>query len=460
MGVDVADLPAGWRAEPLVNCTSDGNISYGIVQPGRPTPHGIPMLRVNNIQNGSLDLGEVLQVSAEIEAGYKRTRLAGGEIILTLVGSTGQSLVVPHELAGWNVARAIAVIRPKPELSANWINICLKTGAAQHFLDVRANTTVQKTLNLKDVKEIPIVFPPEGERKKIELIAVAIDDKIALNLRMNRTLEALAQVIFKSWFVDFEPVRAKAAAKADGADSAAIERAAMAAIAGRSIEEAIAREDFFQDLSPENRESLARTSACFPDTFQDSELGEIPEGWRPSPLSKMLQLEYGKALKKSDRQAGTIPVYGSGGVTGYHNSSLVIGPGIIVGRKGSIGSIFWEGQSFFPIDTVFFVKPLHYYSLEFIYCLLKTLGLNQMNTDAAVPGLNRNNVYRLEVPDIPMELVVQFSRLTGSLLAKIGSNDFESSTLSQLRDTLLPKLLSGELKVPEVETQAEEVDGQ
>ena len=111
-----------------------------------------------------------------------------------------------------------------------------------------------------------------------------LDDKIELNRRMNRTLEAMAQAIFKSWFVDFEPVKAKAAAKAAGASPAAIERAAMAAIAGRSIEEAIAQEGYFDDLTPSNRESLAQTAALFPDAFQASELGEIPEGWTAKPL--------------------------------------------------------------------------------------------------------------------------------------------------------------------------------
>jgi len=148
----------------------------------------------------------------------------------------------------------------------------------------------------------------QEERTTIALILSAFDDKIELNRRMNRTLEAMAQAIFKSWFVDFEPVRAKASAKDAGADSAGIERAAMAAIAGRSIEEAIARQDFFEDLTPENRESLAQTAAIFPDTFQDSELGEIPEGWAVRSLDNVANYQNGLALQNYRPQEGEDPL--------------------------------------------------------------------------------------------------------------------------------------------------------
>ncbi|WP_048669726.1 restriction endonuclease subunit S, partial [Vibrio crassostreae] len=90
----------------------------------------------------------------------------------------------------------------------------------------------------------------------------------------------------------------------------------------------------------------------FPEKLVESELGLIPEGWEPKQLKDVLELAYGKALKKTDRVAGDVPVYGSGGLTGYHNQSLVEGPGIIVGRKGTVGSVYWEPKAFYPIDTV------------------------------------------------------------------------------------------------------------
>ncbi len=166
-------------------------------------------------------------------------------------------------------------------------------------------------------------------------------------------------------------------------------------------------------------------------------------------LDSVLELAYGKALKASDRVNGDIPVYGSGGITGYHNESLVTSTSIVVGRKGTIGSLYWEELPFFPIDTVFYVRS----NCPMTYCfyLLKTLGLNEMNTDAAVPGLNRNNVYRLLVPFPNLPVISTFSNITSVIRDKIFCNNNQIKTLTNLRDTLLPRLISGQLRLPDVE---------
>lgn len=125
----------------------------------------------------------------------------------------------------------------------------------------------------------------------------------------------------------------------------------------------------------------------------------------------------------------------------------------MVGRKGTVGSLYWEDRNFYPIDTVFYVKsPM---PLTFCYYLLQTLRLEEMNTDAAVPGLNRSNAYRLEVA-IPSEGVVQSFALIASLFReKILSNSLENSNLAAMRDLLLPKLMSGEIRLREAEEQLE-----
>ena len=142
-----------------------------------------------------------------------------------------------------------------------------------------------------------------GEQRAIAHILGTLDDKIELNRRMNETLEELARSLLKSWFVDFDPVRAKAEERDTG----------------------LPRE--IADL--------------FPDSFEDSELGEVPRGWGVRKLGELLELEYGKALKAEDRCAGNIPVYGSNGQVGWHNEKLVNGPGIVLGRKGNPGVVTW-----------------------------------------------------------------------------------------------------------------------
>ena len=120
--------------------------------------------------------------------------------------------------------------------------------------------------------------------------------------------------------------------------------------------------------------------------------------WENKKLGDICELKYGKGLPKEKRINGHYPVYGAGGIIDYHNEYFIKGPGIIVGRKGTIGKVFYEKQNFCPIDTVFFIKEnQNNYSLKFLYYLLQTLNLDTLNSDAAVPGLNRNVIYSQEI---------------------------------------------------------------
>lgn len=193
------------------------------------------------------------------------------------------------------------------------------------------------------------------------------------------------------------------------------------------------------------------TTALFPSRLTSSPLGDIPEGWEVGHLSDILELLYGKALAKEDRQSGPYPVYGSGGVTGYNSSALVKGPGIIVGRKGTVGSLYWEDRNFFPIDTVFYVVPKQYFSLAYIFSQLECLGLENMNTDAAVPGLNRENAYRLDIVKPSQSILTAYTSTASEIRGKIRANNSEIEKLEKTRDYLLPKLISGDIRIPDAE---------
>lgn len=317
---------------------------------------------------------------------------------------------------GW-LNQHIFKVTPRLDLDRTFFFYLLRY-LKPNFVGIARNkqTTGLGHVTKRDLQSIEAGYPTDGEEQRaIAHILGTLDDKIELNRRMNETLAAIARAIFKSWFVDFDPVRAKAN--------------------GDPPESICRRLGLTPDLL-----------ALFPDRLVDSELGEIPEGWLQKRVDDFLELAYGKALKSSDRLEGDVPVYGSGGVTGFHNEKLVDGPGIIVGRKGTVGSLYWEDRAFYPIDTVFYVMP----KVELTYCfyLLQTLGLDRMNTDAAVPGLNRNNVYRLPVVWSPDALRQEFDRIVKALRARIFANSKESGSLQVMRDSLLPRLLSGELRVP------------
>jgi len=129
--------------------------------------------------------------------------------------------------------------------------------------------------------------------------------------------------------------------------------------------------------------------------------------WNQFKLREILTLQYGKGLPENKRISGKHPVYGSGGIVGYHNESLIKGPGIIVGRKGSIGSVFYEKKDFYPIDTVFYVElKSSEFNLRYIYYMLMQSNVKNLNTDAAVPGLNRE-VAHSQIVKVPEFLFQQ-----------------------------------------------------
>ena len=191
------------------------------------------------------------------------------------------------------------------------------------------------------------------------------------------------------------------------------------------------------------------TAALFPAQFDDSAEVRRPTGWGVGKVEDILELAYGKALKAEVRIPGGVPVYGSGGLTGWHNEAFVAGPCVIVGRKGTVGSLFWEDRPCCPIDTVFYVRPK--LPLPFCFYQLRVLGLEGMNTDGAVPGLNRNNVYRLPVAIPPAPVLDAYAQIADALRARIHANQAHAQTLTALRDNLLPRLISGQLRLPEAE---------
>ena len=176
------------------------------------------------------------------------------------------------------------------------------------------------------------------------------------------------------------------------------------------------------------------------------------------PVGDLIELKYGKALPAADRMAGIFPVYGSGGMAGFHDTRLVDGPGVIVGRKGTVGAVYWSQQGFFPIDTTFYVAPRRKnVPLEFAFYMLRHLGLAGMNSDSAVPGLNRSNVLALEV-GVPDEQALRtFHEEVRPLFLLRESLSAESADLARLRDALLPRLMAGEIRVRDAAGAVEDV---
>ncbi len=376
------------------------------------------MIRTTNVRNGHINLSDCKHVTEEtFEKWTRRAKLKIGDVILTREAPIGEVGLIA-DAAGVFLGQRLMQYRANPALlDSRFLLYAFLSPALQHqFGSHEGSGSVVSHIRVGDCYKFKIPLPSLERQKEISSILGALDDRITLLLETNKTLESIAQAIFKSWFVHFDPVRAK-----------------------------------MEGRQPEGIDE--ETAALFPDSFEESELGSIPRGWLPIRLDSFLELAYGKALKADNRNAGAVPVYGSGGVTGWHDSALCTSPSIIVGRKGTVGSLYWESRPFFPIDTVFYVKAKR--PLTYCYQLLKTLGLHNMNTDAAVPGLNRENVYRLKVPDIPSAVLKAFDAAANVLRQSVDHNERRAQTLSSVRDTLLPRLISGQLRLAEAQEKVE-----
>ena len=284
-------------------------------------------------------------------------------------------------------------------------------------------------------------IPPLPEQRAIAHILGSLDDKIELNRRMNETLEGMAQALFKSWFVDFDPVIDNALAAGNPIPEELQPRAALRESLGD------ARKTFPEDIR-----------VLFPSEFEQSEeLGWAPKGWKQAQIGSVIELAYGKALAAKIREPGPYPVYGSGGISGYNKEAIAEGPGIIVGRKGTVGSVYWESEDFFPIDTVFFVKLKKKVPLYWVYQNLMRMDIASLGADSAVPGVNRNAVYAKKWILPGKDVLNSYWTQLGPFVQKHQEQFIQNKSLESLRNTLLPKLLSGEIRIPETEKLARAV---
>ena len=379
----------------------------GGATPSTKNPHNfngdIPWLTpkdLSGLHDRSVDRGARNLSQQGLDSSSARL-LPPGSVLLSTRAPIGYVALAKNAISTNQGFRSLVM---RDGFSAEYMYYWLLTNTEE--LERHASGSTFRELSGSSLKTIRLKLPPLDEQRRIVGILGALDDKIELNRRMSQTLEAMAQALFKSWFVDFDPVRAKAEGRPTG-------------------------------LPP-------RLDALFPDSFQESELGKIPSGWEVGSLGDVIELAYGKALRAKDRRHGSVPVYGSNGQVGWHDRKLIAGPGIVVGRKGNPGVVKWSAADFFPIDTTFYVVPHgHITSLLFLFFALHWQGLPSIAADSAVPGLNRNLAYmnRQLVP--PSQLVSQFDERVRALFGRCRSLNDESAQLACQTDALLPELMCG-----------------
>ena len=452
-------------------CTS---VRDGTHDSPKPVEKGRYLITSRHIIGGKIDLSNAYLISNDdFDAINKRSKVDRWDVLISMIGTVGEPCLVKDEPEF--AIKNIGLFKTKNELDGRWLYYYLTSHQAQTLIRQHSRGTTQAYVPLGALREFPIRVPKDREvMRAITNILSGLDDKIDLNRRINQTLEAMAQAIFKSWFVDFDPVKAKIAAIEQGEDPL---RAAMRAISGKTDAE-------LDQMPREHYDQLATTAALFPGAMEESELGEIPKGWRAVPFGSLLSHTIGgdwgteapdtvndtrvAIIRGTDipdldqAQLSRVPIR-------YTNQKK------LATRRIQTGDIVLEvsggskdqptGRSFYmttnalrefdcPVEPASFCRLLRPVSLEvgvvlglhlsYIYQQGKTWEYQNQSTGIA--NFQTSHFLEAELVVAPPNSVLEvFFGLVGPILER--RHDAQGRKLALTRDTLLPKLMSGEIPV-------------
>ncbi len=380
-------------------------ICYGIVQPGKGKNGNIPVIKVNNIISGLKSITELDTTTHEIASKFQRTQLFGGEIVVSVVGSVGNTAIVPSSFKGCNLVRATAMVDIKDKVLATYVMYYFKTHEAQKYIESRLNTTVQATLNIKDLEEMPIPILQSSIILRLVSILSALDAKIENNNKINANLEAQAEALFKSWFVDFTP---------------------------------------FKDQP-----------------FVDSELGPIPQGWKVGKINEFVDVIYGAPYKSKlfNTQKEGLPLIRIRDLKTSSpqfytkellpNTELVNYGDVVAGMDAEFTPHIWLGETGLLNQRVCKFKP--HTGISPLYSMLmikpKLEFAQNYKVGTTVSHLGKSDIDKFIVIVPPLDIVKEVSSIFDAVLNEQINLAKENQRLAALRDTLLPKLMSGEIKL-------------
>ena len=415
-----------WTVRPLEDCMA-ALIDYRGKTPQK-TSFGIPLITAKVVKGGRIETPDEFIAVDDYEPWMRRGIPKAGDVVITTEAPLGEVA----QLGTGRVAlaqRLIALRGKSGVLDNGFLKFLMQSEDVQDQLRARASGTTVLGIKQSELRKVLLTLPPIDEQRAIAHILGTLDDKIELNRRMNETLEAIARALFKSWFVNFDPVRAKAEGRDPG---------------------------------------LPKHSAdLFPDSFEDSELGEIPKGWRIGTLADLAELNpetWTKSTAPDEIEYVDLANTKWGKIEETQKylwtdvpsrAQRILQPGdTIVGtvRPGN-GSFALIAQEGLTGSTGFAVlRPRKASYEEYTYLAATSSDnidrLSHLADGAAYPAVRPDVVLITRVILPGDSLLKRFASVAKPIMAKIASNESESRTLASLRDALLPKLISGELQVP------------
>ena len=400
------------------------SVDYGLTASAINQPVGPKFLRITDIVGATLDWEQVPFVCAKSND-IRKFILHDGDIVIARTGATtGESryIIDPPQAVFASYLIRLKVNRLNdPRFISYWLKSPSFRGYIQGVL---GDKSAQPNASASTMMRAPIRIPAlVSEQNRISSILGMLDDKIELNQRMNKTLEAMARAIFKDWFIDFGPTRAKA----------------------RGLP---------PYLTPELWD-------LFPDVLDNE--GK-PAGWAVSCLGDRIEIHDSRRVPLSSRQRayrqGSYPYHGAAGIIDYVNDYLFDGIHVLVGEDGSVfkrdGKPFTQyvwGQ--FWVNNHAHVLTGKDISNEMLLCFLQQINITPFVTGAVQPKLNQRNLSRIPFPPCEENVVKAFESIVGSVYGKVRMNSDESHTLAQTRDMLLPRFMSGKICLRDVEKAVE-----
>ena len=458
-----------WQTVTLEDVTESINTGLDAIRRAPIVEHetNLRCLRIQDIsQNKPFDKWGYTEVK---DSDFKKFQLVPNDIIMARTCSTGICYLVKKELpAVFN--NGLARIRLKIEkVDPQFIYYVFKSKHFSGYIDgISGGTSVQLNMKIGDLLKYQFNLPPLSEQKEIARILSDLDKKIELNTQINQTLEQIAQALFKSWFVDFDPVRAKVQALSDGLSLEQAELAAMQAISGKTPEELTT----LSQTQPERYAELAEIAKAFPCEMVEVEGVEVPKGWEKTTLSEICEMQNGYAFKSSEWTDSGIPVIKIGSIqskiltvegNGFVSednlslrSNFVLNDGdIVIGLTGAyvgkVGRMPANKRAMLNQRVAkFLAKQINESETFYSFIYMNVIQEEFKNfVDFTAQGSAQPNISTKDILKYPILLAnndvhLAFEKLLKKILDKSIFNSYQNEILSNSRDLLLPRLLDGE----------------
>ena len=455
-------MKADVQIQTLADISLD--VSYGYTESAQVEPVGPRFLRITDIQNGVVDWPTVPYCTIDNRR-LPNYLLQRGDIVVARTGnSTGENYIFDSSEQAVFASYLIRFRIDHNKANPFFVWYQLRTPRWWNFVAGSKTGSAQAGANAQVLGRFEITLPSRHDQDRIAEQLIRIDSKIAVNRRINQTLEAMAQAIFQSWFVDFYPVKAKIAAKAEGRDPL---RAAMSAICGKSDPE-------LDGLSPEQYDLLAATAAMFPDEMKESELGSIPKEWTLQSAETLAEVGIGKTPPRKEPQWFTegegdwrwvsIRDMGASGVFQQRSSEFLTADAVsrfnvrvvpdrtvLLSFKLTIGRVaISDGPMVTNEAIAHFKLPSNAtISSEYLYLYLKVFDYSTLgSTSSIADAVNSKTIRELPIVVASGDVIDRFTKSVAPLFEEMRNRQNEIASLGATRDALLPKLLSGEIEVP------------